>query len=303
MAVNIPFQREFECEYGVVEQLSPLIRRVVARNPSAFTFYGTGTYIIGHGEVAIIDPGPDLADHVQALLNALSGETISHLLVTHTHRDHSPACRAIQAEMDVKTYAYGPHGAGKLEQGVEVEEGGDMDFMPDVEIRHGDIIEGKGWSMECVYTPGHTSNHICFQLREEKTLFSGDHVMGWSTSVISPPDGDMGDYMSSLQLLLERDDERYWPTHGPCIDNPKPFVQAFIEHRREREEQILQCLKDGITTIQAMVPIMYRELPKNLYPAAARSVFAAVIYLLEQNKIQIRYSEQPSVSSYYELAN
>ena len=176
--------------------------------------------------------------------------------------------------MAVKTYAYGPHGAGKLEQGVEVEEGGDMDFMPDVEIRHGDIIEGKGWSMECVYTPGHTSNHICFQLREEKTLFSGDHVMGWSTSVISPPDGDMGDYMSSLQLLLERDDERYWPTHGPCIDDPKPFVQAFIEHRREREEQILQCLKDGITTIQAMVPIMYRELPKNLYPAAARSVFA-----------------------------
>ncbi|MGI9304820.1 MAG: MBL fold metallo-hydrolase [Gammaproteobacteria bacterium] len=286
MAAEIPFRRDYAFEYGVIEQVAPAVRRVVARNPSPFTFHGTGTYIIGRGRVAVIDPGPDMDDHVAAILDGLSGEQVTHLLVTHTHRDHSPACRAVQAATGARTYGYGPHGAGKLEQDVKVEEGGDADFVPDVEVRHGDVIEGNGWSVECVYTPGHTSNHICYQFREQKILFSGDHVMAWSTSVISPPDGDMAHYMESLNLLLERDDAVYWPTHGPCIEDPKQFVRGFITHRHVRERQILACLSDGVDKISDMVPLMYRELPGALYPAAARSVFATVIYLVRQGKLK-----------------
>ena len=198
------------------------------------------------------------------------------MLVTHTHMDHSPGCALLREHTDAPTYAYGPHGAGKLEEGVPVEEGGDMDFVPDVVVRHGDVVEGGDWSVECVYTPGHTSNHMCFHLREQNALFTGDHVMGWSTSIISPPDGDMFAYMNSLDLLLERDDANYWPTHGPCIGSPKALVRAFIEHRREREEQILKCVGRGVGQIRDMVPIMYVDTPEFMYPAAARSVLAAV---------------------------
>jgi glyoxylase-like metal-dependent hydrolase (beta-lactamase superfamily II) len=280
MAVDIPFRRELDFTYGSVEVIAPGIRRVIAENPSPFTFYGTGTYILGTGEVAVIDPGPADAAHIQAILNALEGETISHVLVTHTHMDHSPGCRLLKPHTQALTYAYGPHGAGKLEEGVQVEEGGDMEFDPDVKVRHGDIIEGGDWSVECVYTPGHTSNHMCFQLREQKALFTGDHVMGWSTSIISPPDGDMAAYLASLELLLERDDEIYWPTHGAAITEPKALVRAFIEHRKERETQILQCIDDGVEVITEMVPLMYKGTPEFMYPAAARSVFAAVEYLV-----------------------
>lgn len=287
MAVEIPYVRELEFEYGRIDRLSPLIRRVVANNPGAFTLYGTGTYIIGNGNVAVVDPGPHMPEHIEALNAALQGETITHMLVTHTHNDHSPGCRLLAKTTDAKTYGYGPHGAGKREVGVQVEEGGDMSFVPDVEIRHGDVIEGDGWSVECVYTPGHTSNHICFSLREENVLFSGDHVMGWSTSIISPPDGDMADYMDSLRLLLDRDDDGYWPTHGPKITDPKAHVRAFIAHREEREAQILKCLGDGVGIITDMVPLMYVGLVPQLKPAAARSVFAAVSYLVETGRVTV----------------
>jgi len=160
-----------------------------------------------------------------------------------------------------------------------------MEFTPDVTVRHGDIIEGDGWSVECVYTPGHTSNHICFAHREDKALLSGDHVMGWSTSIVSPPDGDMGDYMRSLELLLERDDEIYWPTHGGPITNPKQFVRAFIVHRRLREAQVRRCIEDGIDTITNMVPTMYKGLDERLFPAAARSVLATIIYMVERGDL------------------
>jgi len=219
--VHIPYRRELEFDYGTVMQLAPGIRRVIANNPGPFTFHGTGTYILGTGKVAVIDPGPDDEAHIDAILAALPGEDVSHILVTHTHMDHSPGCRPLQAKTGAPTYAYGPHGAGKMEQGVQVEEGGDMDFEPDHLVTHGDIIRGEDWTVECVYTPGHTSNHLCFALQEQKALFTGDHVMGWSTSIISPPDGDMADYMQSLELLLERDDEIYWPTHGPSIIDPQ----------------------------------------------------------------------------------
>ena len=199
--------------------------------------------------------------------------------------DHSPGCRLLLEKCAATTYGYGPHGAGKLEEGVVVEEGGDSDFTPDIEIRHGDVIEGNDWSVECVYTPGHTSNHMCFQLREERALFSGDHVMGWSTSVISPPDGDMAAYMNSLNLLLDRDDSVYWPTHGPSISHPKAHVEAFITHREERLTQIRNVLRAGESDIQTMVPGMYKGVDERLYPAAGRSVFAALQYLVEKQEV------------------
>ncbi|MEE4361394.1 MAG: MBL fold metallo-hydrolase [Pseudomonadales bacterium] len=306
MGVKVPYRREMAFEYGTAERLSPRIRRVIAHNPSPFTFHGTGTYIIGEGQVAVIDPGPDLPEHVEALRTALAGETITHILVTHCHLDHSPACRALREFTDAPTYAYGPHGAGRSapdssgEVEVKVEEGADLAFRPDHEVRHGDVLEGDGWSVECLHTPGHTSNHSCFQLREERTLFTGDHVMAWSTSVISPPDGDMHAYMASLELLLERDDLRYWPTHGPSVEDPKAHVRAFIAHRREREAQILACVGDGVHSITAMVPRIYAGHPEFMYPAAARSVYAAVIYLIERGAL--RASTPLSMDSHLELA-
>jgi glyoxylase-like metal-dependent hydrolase (beta-lactamase superfamily II) len=286
MGVKIPYRRELSFSYGKIEQIAPLVRRVVAENPSPFTHYGTGTYVLGTGNVAVIDPGPADPAHIDALVHGLDGETITHILVTHTHMDHSPGCALLREHTDAKTYAYGPHGAGKLEEGVPVDEGGDMDFQPDVLVKHGDVIEGGDWSVECVYTPGHTSNHMCFALRETKTLFTGDHVMAWSTSIISPPDGDMPAYMASLDLLLGRDDEVYWPTHGPSVIDPKGHVQAFIDHRKERADQILACVSDGVGKIEDMVPIMYTDTPEFMYPAAARSVLAAIEYLVSTGQVK-----------------
>jgi glyoxylase-like metal-dependent hydrolase (beta-lactamase superfamily II) len=284
MSTSIPFSRDLEFEYGRLEQVAPMLRRIVARNPSRFTWHGTGTYVIGEGNVAVVDPGPDLAAHVDALLAALDGETISHLLVTHTHLDHSPACRSVQAATGAATYGFGRHGSGRIDAGVQVEEGADKDFVPDVLLRHGQVVRGDGWSVECVHTPGHTSNHMCYQWREHKALFSGDHVMGWSTTIISPPDGDIASYLKSLELLLDRDDTCYWPTHGPCVREPKPLVRALIAHRLERADEIRECLAGGVERIGEMVPRMYSELPEAMYPAAARSVFSTLIYLIERGE-------------------
>ena len=299
MAVEIPFVKDLEFEYGRIDQISPLIRRVICNNPGPFTLYGTGTYIVGRGNVAVIDPGPADPAHIEALVHALEGEEITHQIVTHTHNDHSPGCRLLAEHTDAPTYGYGPHGAGKREEGVQVEEGGDMDFVPNHELRHGDVVEGDGWSLEAVYTPGHTSNHLCFGLREENLLFTGDHVMGWSTSVISPPDGDMTAYMASLSLLLDRDDVAYWPTHGPRINDPRAHVRAFIAHREEREAQILACLRDGVVRIEDMVPRMYVGLNPALTPAASRSVFAAMVRLLDTGKV--RTDGEPGIGNDFYL--
>ncbi len=285
MAADISFHREDSFKYGVVQSLAADIRRVVAPNPSNFTLYGTGTYIVGRGRVALIDPGPAIEAHTAALLAALEGEEITHLIVTHTHRDHSPACAVLKAECGAGTYGYGPHGAGTVHTVPRVEEGADWDFVPDHELRHGDVLEGDGWSLECVHTPGHTSNHLCYQLRARKALFSGDHVMGWSTSVISPPDGDMGAYMRSLRLLLDRDDVVYWPAHGPRISDPKPHVRAFIEHRLRRERQIIACVAAGAGSIEQMVGKIYRNLPEAMHAAAARQLLASVLLLIEQRRV------------------
>lgn len=277
---KLPVDRTYDAAYGKVVEISPLIRRVCAENPNAFTFKGTGTYIVGRGKVAVIDPGPLIDAHVDALKAVLKGETVTHILITHTHSDHSPAAAPLKAATGAKTYAYGPHGVGKKHDGVEVEEGGDMAFRPDVTLRDGDTIKGEGWTFDALYTPGHTSNHICFALKEEKALFSGDHVMGWSTTVIAPPDGDMAQYFASLEKLTHRDDRFFYPTHGNPIPKPQAFVGTLIEHRHARERQIAECLKRGIDRIPDMVAVIYSEIDKKLHPAAAMSVLAHLQHMV-----------------------
>ena len=279
--MGLSLDRSFSCAYGAAEQVSPLVRRVTARNPGPFTFHGTGTYIVGRGTVAVIDPGPALDDHVAALAAALEGETASHILVTHTHLDHSPAAAALKALSGAPTYGYGPHGA---DRGVAVEEGGDFDFSPDHALRDGDAVAGPGWTLRAVHTPGHTSNHLCFALEEESALFSGDHVMGWSTTVVSPPDGDMAAYMASLDRLRARSDSIYYPTHGAPIRRPAPFVKALAAHRRAREAQILRCLADGAGAVPAMVRTMYAGLDPRLRGAAGRSVLAHLLHLEQRGR-------------------
>jgi glyoxylase-like metal-dependent hydrolase (beta-lactamase superfamily II) len=285
MAVEIPFRREFSFEYGRLEPVAPMIRRIVARNPSPFTFRGTGTYVIGHGEVAVIDPGPDFPEHVEALLAGLGDERVTHILITHTHRDHSPAARTLKAATGAPTYGFGPHAGGKR-GGPAVEEGGDWDFVPDIRLGDGNKIAGRGWLLEAVHTPGHTSNHLCFALLDGSALFSGDHVMGWSTSVVAPPDGDMAAYMASLDKLLGRRDRIYWPTHGPAITEPQEHVRAFIAHRREREAGILNCLRSGIGRIDLIVERLYVGLQPGLRNAAGRSVHAHLIDLVARGVVE-----------------
>ncbi len=285
MAVEIPFRRDFAFEYGKLEPVAPGIRRIVANNPGPFTFRGTGTYVVGEGKVAVIDHGPDLAAHIDALLDALRGETVTHILVTHTHRDHSPGAAAVKAATGAPTYGFGPHAGGQRGEAA-VEEGGDWDFSPDIVVKDGDEIAGAGWRFEAVHTPGHTSNHLCFALPDNAVLFSGDHVMGWSTSVIAPPDGDMAAYMASLDKLLHRDDAVYWPTHGPAITDPKTHVRAFIAHRRERESGIVACLSDGVGRVDAMVERLYLGLNPNLRRAAGRSVLAHLVELIGRGVVK-----------------
>jgi glyoxylase-like metal-dependent hydrolase (beta-lactamase superfamily II) len=298
MTVDIPYRREFAFEYGRLEPVAPGIRRIVARNPGPFTFKGTGTYVIGEGEVAVIDPGPELAEHIAALTASLADDRVTHILVTHTHRDHSPAAKALKEATGAPTYGFGPHAGGKRgDPGIE--EGGDWDFAPDIVVRDGDTIAGGKWRVEAVHTPGHTSNHLCFALPDPGILFSGDHVMGWSTSVIAPPDGEMDAYMASLDKLHRRPDRVYWPTHGPAITEPQRHVRAFIAHRRERERGIIDCLKSGCETVDAMVERLYVGLNPALRRAAGRSVLAHLIDLMGRDIVA---SEGPaSVESRYRL--
>lgn len=292
---SIPFNKELTFEYGTPAIISPLVRRVVARNPSMFTLHGTGTYIIGRGKVAIIDPGPDLSEHVTALLQAVQNETVTDILITHTHIDHSPATRAVKAATGAKTWGFGPHGASG--DGTQVEEGADREFTPDNRIGDGDIVSEDGWTLEAIHTPGHTSNHLCLALKEENIMFSGDHVMGWSTSVISPPDGDMGDYLQSLRKLIPREELRYWPTHGPAIENPRPFVKAFINHREERESQIQACLADGLIKIPDIVERLYTNVDSRLHRAAGRSVLAHLIHMVHTSRAKCE--TQPDINALY----
>jgi len=304
MSDDIAFQRDLDFEYGEIKSVSPMLRRVIARNPGPFTFTGTGTYVIGHGEVAVVDPGPLDDAHLTALIEALDGETVSHILITHTHRDHSPLAARLKEMTGAKSYAYGPHGSGpgaSASKGgdLRLDASGDMEFQPDVTVDHGDVVEGRGWRVECVFTPGHTSNHMSFALAGENALLCGDHVMAWSTSVIAPPDGNMANYMASLELLLGREETTYWPTHGPEVNNPNQFVRAYITHRRMREAAIVKQITAGVGTIPDIVKRIYSGVRPELHPAAAMSVLAHMEHLLEQEKIET--DGAPALDSEYRL--
>lgn len=294
---TIPFVPPLEVAYGTVEQVSPLIQRVVAENPSKFTYRGTGTYLVGRERVAVIDPGPLLHSHQAALTSALSGREVTHIFVTHCHADHSPLAAWLKEETGAPTLAFGPHGlvaasassasttpSSRTDE-VVIEEAIDTAFTPDVRLDHGATVAGDGWTMEAVHTPGHTSNHLCYALQDERALFSGDHVMGWSTTVIAPPDGDMRAYLSSLRLLLDRDDATYWPTHGGPIRQTRPFVEAYLAHRLEREQQVLGCVRRGVGDIPTIVTELYVGVPEGLHEAAGRSVLAHLVKLVDDGLV------------------
>lgn len=283
----IPFIRTLDAPYEASMSLSPLVSRVLANNPGPFTFKGTGVYIVGHNDVAVIDPGPTIPEHLEALKRALDGKRVTHILVTHTHSDHSPAAQPLKEWTGAKTYAFGPHGSGKADDGVKVEEGGDRSFMPDIRVKDGDVIKANDFTIECVCTPGHTSNHMCFALREEQALFTGDHIMGWSTTVVTPPDGDMAQYMDSVRKLIARNDKILYPTHGAPVTDPRPFLEAYLDHRLDRERQILTCIKEGVATIPEMVARMYADVDKRLHPAASRSVLAHLIQLTDEGRVKL----------------
>jgi glyoxylase-like metal-dependent hydrolase (beta-lactamase superfamily II) len=277
----LTFDRSLEAPYGTVEQLSPMVARLLAPNPSAFTFRGTGVYIVGAGDkVAVIDPGPNLPEHVAALTRALAGRTVSHILITHTHADHSPAAAPLKALTGAKTYGFGPHGAGGTG-----EESADRAFAPDIAVADGTILRGQDFTIECVFTPGHTSNHMCYALAEEEALFTGDHVMGWSTTVVAPPDGNMGDYMKSLEKLIARHDRILYPTHGSPIVKPAPFVRALLTHRRMREAQIKSCIARGHDTLPALVERLYADTPVGLHKAAALTVRAHLEQMQAEGRV------------------
>jgi glyoxylase-like metal-dependent hydrolase (beta-lactamase superfamily II) len=280
--MSIPFVRDLQFEYGRCEQASPLIRRVIANNPGPFTYLGTGVYIVGRGEVAVIDPGPVQPEHFDALKRAVEGERISHVLVTHTHMDHCPLAHPLAEWAGCKVYSTPTPKTGGSE--VKLEEGYDSGFKPDVVIGDGHVFNGPGWTLEAVTTPGHTSNHVCFSLKEENALFSGDHIMGWSTTVISPPDGNMRDYFASLEKIRARGFDTLWPTHGPPVREVGPFIDAYVKHRRAREEMIVDRLRAGDEMIPEMVKVIYKDVDKRLHPAAAHSVLAHMIHLVETGR-------------------
>lgn len=279
----IPFVRDLAFDYESVAQASPLIRRLIANNPGPFTYLGTGVYIVGKGEVAVIDPGPMIDSHFEALKRALAGEIVTHVLVTHSHMDHSPLAHPLAQWAGCKVHGRASGRSSPTD--VRLEAGDDQTFRPHLVIDDGDVFRGPGWTLEAVTTPGHTSNHVCYALKEENALFSGDHVMGWSTTVISPPDGDMGDYFASLEKVRARHFSTIWPTHGPPIRDVDPFLDAYIGHRRAREEMIIDRLRAGDTKIPAMVEVIYRQVDRRLHPAACHSVLAHMIHLAETGRV------------------
>jgi len=280
----IPFVRQMAFEYGRVDQVSPRVRRVIAENPGPFTFHGTGTYIVGSGEVAVIDPGPMLEGHLEALLAAVAGETVRVILVTHDHADHAPLAVRLAGMTGAPILGGEPH-PGRQAPPQGVEEGVDRLYRPDRVLTDGERVEGPDWTLRALTTPGHTANHICFVLEEERALFTGDHVMGWSTTVITPPDGDMTQYYASLGKVMAGEFRTLWPTHGPPVTDPEPFLKAYLNHRLRREEAILAVLSRGPSTIGAIVSDVYVGLDPRLKAAAASSVLAHLLHLVHKGEV------------------
>lgn len=284
--MSIPFLKEDPLPTGVVEELGrpggPRIRRIRCGNPGAFTFLGTNTYLIGEGRVTVLDPGPLDTAHHAAILDALRGEVVSHVLVSHTHMDHSPGAAPLGAATDAPTLGFGPHRTPTAPG-----EGGDMAFRPDITLADGAVLEGDGWRLTALHTPGHCANHLCFALEEEGILFSGDHVMSWSTSVVSPPDGDMAAYMAGLERLAGRGDRLFLPGHGAPLPDPAPFTRALLAHRQAREAALLTALGEtGPATVPALVERLYSPIDPRLLPAAGRSLLAHLLKLRAEGQVR-----------------
>ena len=307
-----------DVHYGRVEHVSPLIRRVIAENPSKFTYRGTGTYIVGHGDVVVIDPGPRLDSHRDALAAALAGERVRAILITHCHSDHSPLAAWLHAETGAPTYAFGPHpqpdpkwealsaddsplgAAGEVDTRPEMEEAIDFEFAPTVALGDGhQVPELPGLTFTAVHTPGHTSNHMCWALGEERALFTGDHVMGWSTTVVSPPDGDMADYVASLRKVAARNDAILWPTHGPSRDDAAAYVWALVDHRLGRERGVLDALDRGLASVREIVARLYADVRVELHKAAAMSVWSHLLKLVAEGRVEVEGSGEPGLGSRY----
>ena len=301
-ADDIPFDRSFDLLPDTVDEVVPGVRRVLANNPGPFTFKGTVSYIVGRGQVAIIDPGPLDEAHIAALLDAVRGETVTHIFVTHTHRDHSPAVPKIKAATGALVLAEGPHRAARalnIGEAPRLDASNDTDFRPDRTLADGEVVTGKGFTIEAVTTPGHTANHMAFAFKEANLLFSGDHVMAWSTPVVAPPDGAMGDYMASLQKLARRSEAIYLPGHGGAVQEAPAFVRHYIAHRQGREASILHRLAKGEADIPTIVRAIYIGLDPRLIKAAGLSVLAHLEDLATRGIVATE--GQPSIEGRYRL--
>lgn len=267
----------FDPDYGLAVEVAEGVLRVTARNPSPFTFHGTNSYIVGSRRLAVIDPGPIDEAHLATLLGVIAGRPVSHIFVTHTHRDHSPLTSALAERTGAQVLAEGPHRPARpirVGEADRLDASGDMDFRPDRTLADMELVEGDGWALRTVLTPGHAANHAAFALEGTGLLFSGDHVMGWSTTIVAPPDGAMADYMESLDRLLERDDDRYLPGHGGPVSNPAAFVRGLRAHRKMRERAILERVTQGDRKIPDIVKAIYRDTDPRLHGAAGLSVLA-----------------------------
>ena len=303
MAEDIPFDKDFALVPGVVDEPMPGVCRVLCNNPSPFTFKGTVSYIIGRGRVAIVDPGPDDPAHIGAVLDAVHNETVTHIFVTHTHRDHSPAVPAIKAHTGAVVCAEGPHRPARplhIGEQKRLDHSGDMDFRPDVALKNGEIVADDGWTIEAVATPGHTANHMAYAFKEGNALFCGDHVMAWSTSIVAPPDGAMSDYMASLDKLTKRGESVYFPGHGPSIPDAGRFVAYYILHRKAREASILHRLGKGATDIPTVVRAIYIGLDPRLTGAAGLSVLAHMEDLVSRGLVKT--DGPPAIDGVFSLA-
>jgi glyoxylase-like metal-dependent hydrolase (beta-lactamase superfamily II) len=287
MSAELAFNRSVDVDYGVAEEVAPQVRRIVANNPSPYTFLGTNTYLVGRGRVAVIDPGPACEQHLAAIVEATRGERVTHILITHSHRDHCDGARGLQALVGGEILSFGPTGT---ERGAGAPGLGeafvDPSFRPDRTLQDGDVVKAGGVALDVLHTPGHAPDHLCFALVGQRTVFTGDHVMGWNTTVIAPPEGSMAKFLSSLEKLLPRHDKVFLPAHGGRVQTPQRVVKAYIMHRQWREQTILTCLEDGVSTIPRIVAKIYGDLDADLKAAAALSVLAHLEYMISRGLVR-----------------
>jgi len=286
MSAELAFNRSQDVDYGVAQEVAPGVRRIVANNPGPYTFLGTNSYVVGSGEVAVIDPGPAEPSHLEAIAAAIKGERLTHILITHSHRDHCDGARGLQALAGGKIAAFGPTGTarGAGAPGLSYDFV-DPDFVPDRKLADGDSVKGKDFALDVLHMPGHAPDHLCFALVGKRTMFTGDHVMGWNTTVIAPPEGDLAQFLASLERLMQRHDKMFLPGHGGRIQTPQRVVKAYIMHRKWREQTILACLEDGICTVPRIVARLYGTLDAGLKGAAALSVLAHLEYLIDRDLV------------------